>query len=392
MEFGIFVQGHVPRAKAEREGSEAEHNALMADMELVKAADRYGWKYAWVTEHHFLAEYSHLSASEVFLGYAAAVTERIHLGSGIFNLNPKVNHPVRVAERAAMLDHLTGGRFELGTGRGAGSREVTGFDIESTNVTKAAWDEVIRELPRMWRETEYSHDGTAFRAPYPDADMPTRNVLPKPWKPSHPPLWLACGNPPTFEKAARLGLGSLGFNVAAIKDMAPMVESYKNAIDKAEPIGDYVNDNVMITNGLVCLEDGRKAREAATRMGISYLQSLVFYYHDTMPRVEGFPVWPEPFPEPTMEDIEFRINEGYLLCGDPDEVVEQVRRYESVGCDQLVFGMPLDLPLEDAVETLRLFGEHVIPKFDPDPVHRTTRMRESAAPASPGQGQGQVRG
>lgn len=379
MEFGIFVQGHVPLAKAEREGPAAEHNALMGDIELIKAADRHGWKYAWVTEHHFLSEYSHLSASEVFLGYAAAVTQRIHLGSGIFNLNPQVNHPVRVAERAAMLDHLSEGRFELGTGRGAGSREVTGFDIESTAATKATWDEVIRQLPRMWRETEYAWAGDAFRVPYPHEEMPNRNVLPKPWTASHPPLWLACGNPPTFEKAARLGMGALGFNVAAISDMAPMVASYKNAIDQAEPVGEYVNDNVMITNGLVCLEDGQEARRLATRMGISYLQSLVFCYHDTMPKVEGFPVWPEPFPEPTLENIDFRIAEGYLLCGDPDEVVEQVRRYEAVGCDQLVFGLPLDMPLEAAIETIRLFGEHVIPKFDPDAVHRTTRARERAA-------------
>ena len=378
MEFGVFVQGHVPRAKVEREGRAAEHNALMGDLEVIKAADQAGWKYAWVTEHHFLSEYSHLSASEVFLGYAAAVTERIHLGSGIFNLNPRANHPVRVAERAAMLDHLSGGRFELGTGRGAGSREVTGFDIESTDVTKAAWEEVIAELPRMWRETEYAHDGNEFRVPYPNDAMPTRNVLPKPYKDSHPPLWLACGNPPTFEKAARMGLGALGFNVAAIKDMAPLIATYKNAIGSAEPVGEYVNDNVMITNGVVCLEDGRKAREVATTMGISYLQSQVFYYHDTMPKVEGFPVWPEPFPEPTLDDIEYRINEGFLLCGDPDEVVEQVSRYEEVGCDQLVFGMPLDMPLDNALETVRLFGEHVIPKFDTDPVHRTDRMRASA--------------
>jgi hypothetical protein len=70
----------------------------------------------------------------------------------------------------------------------------------------------------------------------------------------------------------------------------------------------------------------RKAREIACRVGISYLQSLVFYYHDTFPIPEGIPVWTEHFPEPTLEDIELRIAEGYLLCGDPDEVLEQARR------------------------------------------------------------------
>ena len=378
MEFGIFIQAHVPQARLEA-NADAEHEAIMNETDLVRVADRHRWKYCWVVEHHFLTEYSHLSDSASYLGYLAAITDRIHLGSGIFNLNPQVNHPVRIAERAAMLDHLTGGRFELGTGRGAGSREVTGFDIASTDLTKAPWDEVIRELPKMWRETEYEHDGPSFRVPNPNPAMPTRNVLPKPWKKPHPPLWVAAGNPPTYEKAARMGLGVLGFNVAAVRDMEPMVRAYKDHIAEAEPVGDYVNDNVMITNGLVCLEDGRRAREAACRMGISYLQSLVFYYHDTFPKVEGVPVWPDPFPEPTLDEIEMRINEGYLLCGDPDEVLEQSRRYESIGCDQLVFGMPIDMSWSDAQETLRLFGDHVVPKLDPDPVHRTSRFREQAA-------------
>jgi alkanesulfonate monooxygenase SsuD/methylene tetrahydromethanopterin reductase-like flavin-dependent oxidoreductase (luciferase family) len=375
MEFGIFVQGHVPRRKVEREGHAAEHNALLGDIELVKQADKYGWKYCWVTEHHFLTEYSHTSASDVYLGYCAAVTNRIHLGSGIFSLNPHKDHPARVAERVAMLDHLTDGRFEFGSGRGAGSREVTGFDIESTELTRAIWDEVIREFPRMWRETEYSYKGESFNIPFPGDPIPTRNILPKMWKPSHPPMWVAAGNPGTYVKAAQMGLGVLAFNVSAVKDMAPLVATYKDNIGNADPVGEYVNDNIMITNGLVCLQDGQAARQAACNMGISYLQSQVFYYHDTMPKAPGIPVWPEPFPEPTLEDIEFRINEGYLLCGDPDEVVEQVARYQDLGIDQLVFGMPLDLPHEQAMETIRLFGEHVIPKFDTSPEFRSDGFR-----------------
>jgi alkanesulfonate monooxygenase SsuD/methylene tetrahydromethanopterin reductase-like flavin-dependent oxidoreductase (luciferase family) len=375
MEFGIFVQGHVPRRKVEREGHAAEHNALMGDIELVKQADKYGWKYCWVTEHHFLTEYSHTSASDVYLGYCAAVTNRIHLGSGIFSLNPHKDHPARVAERVAMLDHLTDGRFEFGSGRGAGSREVTGFDIESTELTRAIWDEVIREFPRMWRETEYSYKGESFNIPFPGDPIPTRNILPKMWKPSHPPMWVAAGNPGTYVKAAQMGLGVLAFNVSAVKDMAPLVATYKDNIGNADPVGEYVNDNIMITNGLVCLEDGQAARRAACNMGISYLQSQVFYYHDTMPKAPGIPVWPEPFAEPTLEDIEFRINEGYLLCGDPDEVVEQVARYQDLGIDQLVFGMPLDLPHEQAMDTIRLFGEHVIPKFDTSPEFRSDGFR-----------------
>jgi len=163
-----------------------------------------------------------------------------------------------------------------------------------------------------------------------------------------------------------------------VKDMEPMVKAYKDNVGEAQPVGDYTNDNVMITNGVVCLEDGKRAREVATTMGISYLQSLVFYYHDTFPKQEGFPVWPDPSPEPTLDEIEFRISEGYLLCGDPDEVTEQVRRYESVGCDQICFGMPLNMSWADAEETIRLMGEHVIPQIDKDPVHRSSRFRDEA--------------
>jgi len=379
MEFGLFVQCYLPRQRVEAEGPDAEHIALMNEVELIKTADQHGWKYVWATEHHFLSEYSHLSANEVYLGYLAAVTKRIHLGSGIFNITPPVNHPVRVAERVAMLDHLSDGRFEFGTGRGAGSREVTGFDLPDTSVTKAMWDEVIGEFPKMWRTTEYRYQGKSFSVPHHADKRPTRNVLPKPWKKPHPPMWMAAGNPPTYEKAARHGLGVLGFNVGSVKEMAPMVRAYKDAIGEAVPIGDYVNDNVMITNSVICLEDGKRAREIARTMGNNYLQSLVFYYHDTFPKPDGVPVWPDVGPAPTAAEIERRIEGGYLLCGNPDEVLEQVKRYTEIGADQLVFGLPLNMGWDTAHETIRLFGRHVIPKLDTDPVHRTTRFREAAA-------------
>jgi alkanesulfonate monooxygenase SsuD/methylene tetrahydromethanopterin reductase-like flavin-dependent oxidoreductase (luciferase family) len=135
----------------------------------------------------------------------------------------------------------------------------------------------------------------------------------------------------------------------------------------------------MITNSVICLEDGQRARKAAADMGGGLLQSLVFRYHTTFPKPPGVPDWPTVLPDPTPEEVDWRINEGFLLCGDPDEVLEQVRKYEDVGADQIVFGLPVDMPFEVAVETIRLFGRHVLPKLDPDPVHRTSRFRDAAA-------------
>ncbi|HLG93110.1 MAG TPA: LLM class flavin-dependent oxidoreductase, partial [Acidimicrobiales bacterium] len=111
MEFGLFTQAFNP-PKARQSDPDSEHSRIMYEVELVQAADRAGFKYVWAAEHHFLDEYSHLSASESWLGFVAAKTSRIHIGSGIFNVTPPVNHPARIAERVAMLDHLSEGRFE----------------------------------------------------------------------------------------------------------------------------------------------------------------------------------------------------------------------------------------------------------------------------------------
>ena len=157
MEFGIFLNGYIPGPAAH--DRDCEHTALMRELEYTILADKHNWKYAWFGEHHALTEYSHMSAGEVCIGYCAAATERIHLGSAIVSLPPRKEHPVRIAERAAMLDHITGQRYEFGTGRGAGSHEVATFNIMDTNETKAEWDAVIHEIPKMWRQEDYEYHG-----------------------------------------------------------------------------------------------------------------------------------------------------------------------------------------------------------------------------------------
>jgi alkanesulfonate monooxygenase SsuD/methylene tetrahydromethanopterin reductase-like flavin-dependent oxidoreductase (luciferase family) len=374
MEFGLFLQGYVPGPDAH--DTDREHEAFMREVELVVAADRTNWKFAWFSEHHALTEYSHLSSSEVMMGYLARATSRIHLGSGIFNLSPRVNHPVRNAERVAMLDHLSEGRFEFGTGRGAGSHETATFNIGDTSSTKVEWDEVIREIPRMWETEEYTFQGNHF-----SVDKP-HNILPKPYRGMHPPIWVACGNPATFGKAGSLGIGALGFNFSPIHEMRPMIEAYKKGIAECEdPVGRYVYDNVMLTNAVLCFEDGERARDIATRPNRGYLYSLVCLYHDTFPKPPGAPVWPEPPIQIKRDMVDPLIDAGLLLCGRPDEVAEQLKAYEETGVDQVVFGVPNDLSHEEALEVIETFGTKVIPEFDRDPVHSTDRYRDSARQA-----------
>jgi alkanesulfonate monooxygenase SsuD/methylene tetrahydromethanopterin reductase-like flavin-dependent oxidoreductase (luciferase family) len=375
MEFGIFVQGYVPSFR--REGDpDAEHHAIWHDLEVVEAADRAGFKYVWVTEHHFLDEYSHMSANDVFIGYLARSTQRIHLGSGIFNPLPPVNHPAKVAERVAMLDHLSDGRFEFGTGRGAGSHEILGFlpGVKDLGETKDIWAETIGEFPKMWLQDTYEgFDGKYW-------SLPARKVLPKPWKKPHPPMWYAAGNPSSYAMAAAKGLGVLGFSVGAISDLEPVLKAYKAEIVNAEPVGAYVNDNVMVTSAAFVAEDPQAAMQSAVDARLNYLQSNVFRYHDTFPHPKAVPYWPDLLPDYTPEMLEGMARVGSVVLGTPDDALKQCRRWESAGADQLVFGVGT-ASKEDTLRTIRLMGEHVIPKIDTDPVHSTTRYRDAAASA-----------
>ncbi|HEY6319592.1 MAG TPA: LLM class flavin-dependent oxidoreductase [Acidimicrobiia bacterium] len=373
MEFGIFNSLYTPHQVYEDEADQwpVEAQRLRNEVAWTKAADRAGFKYTWATEHHFLTEYSHLSSNEGFLGYLAGVTERIHVGSGIFNITPPVCHPARVAEKVAMLDHLSGGRFEFGVGRGSSSTEQRGFGIMDPEETKAMVDEVLPEFKKMWRENEYRFSGKYF-------SMPPRNVLPKPLSDPHPPMWVAAGNPGTFEKAARLGLGVLCFTTGSPETLKPLIEIYKSTIDQAEPVGEYVNNNVMVTSQMLCLEDGQRARDIACSMNGSYQNSLVFHYLDTFPKPPGLPTWPDLIPEPTPETLQAGIDAHLVMIGTPDEVRPAVQDYQDAGADQVVFGMlSTTMPIEVALEGVDTFGKHILPEFDRDPVHSTTRQREA---------------
>ena len=374
MEFGFLTQGYLPADR--RTDPDAEHRVLMDDLEVCLAAEKAGFKYVWISEHHFLDEYSHISSNDVFLGALAALTSRAHIGSGIFNPLPKVHHPAAVAERVAMLDHLSEGRFEFGVGRGAGSHEVTGFHtgIDDVSETKKVFEDVVPEFAKMWLQEEYpGYSGTYW-------DMPPRRVLPKPYGPLHPAIWYAAGNMTSFEMCGRRGMGALGFSLDEIPRTEVAIKTYKEAVARCDdPIGAWVNDNLIVANGFNSIaEDRDQARRDFLRGGNNYQMSQVFRYHDTFPRPEGFPVWPDVMPELNEEQLDGFLELGAAIVGDPDDVVAQVKRWEATGADQMLMLRGVKTKKE-TLRMIRLMGDHVIPKFDTDPEHRTTRLRREAA-------------
>ena len=384
MEFAVFLNGYIPGPAAH--DTELQHLSYMREAEYAIFADKHNWKYCWFGEHHALTEYSQLSAPEVAIGWIAAQTEYIHLGTAINSLSPRKEHPARFAERAATMDHFCNNRFEWGTGRGAGSHEMATFNILDKDSTKPEWNEVVREIPRMWELTDYEFHGDSFTVPYP------HNILPKPYGKGHPPIWVACGNPPTFTTAGELGIGAIAFNFEPIFALRGRIEAYKEGIANCtEPIGQFKNDNVMITNSVICCETREEARAIALREGRGYLVSMVNLYHDTMPKSTDAITWPsKPVSLYDMvqapgvdadELLDGLIAGGYMLCGTPEDVCEQIAAWGDVGMDQLAFGLPIEgMHHEEILACLELFGDKVIPEFDKDRTHSTDRYRATAKP------------
>src|SRR5499426_3390931 len=200
MQFGIFYEHQIPRPWHDGD----EHRLLKDALEQVELADRLGIDFVWEVEHHFLEEYSHSSAPEVFLAAASQRTSRIRIGHGIVLLPVNFNHTARVAERIATLDLVSDGRVDFGSGESSSEAELGGFLIDPAE-KRAMWEEGLRVALRCLTESPFTGHAGKFMT------MPPRNVLPKPRQKPHPPVWVACSRRDTIYLAARKGIGALTF-------------------------------------------------------------------------------------------------------------------------------------------------------------------------------------
>ena len=377
MRFGVFYELQLPRPWSE--GSESQ---LFAEaVEQVEVADRAGIDVAWAVEHHFLEEYSHCSAPEVFLAACAARTSRIRLGHGIRQAPPAYNHPARTAECVATLDVISGGRVEFGIGEGATRLELGGFGIPAKQ-KRAMSLEAAEQIANMMAMTPYpGFEGEFF-------SMPCRNVIPKPVQKPHPPMWIACTNRSTIELAARLGLGALAFAFVDPAEARHWAELYYDVIrsDECVPLGHSVNANIAVVTGFSLHED----RAEAIQRGFDGFHFFAYalrqlVVNDTVPGHTD--IW-ERYQAQRGSALDDAVAAATIAgddyadtIGTPADAVRWLKQAEGAGIDHVIFlqqgGNNRHV---DICESLELFGSRVLDEFTADRSEREAAKAEELAP------------
>jgi alkanesulfonate monooxygenase SsuD/methylene tetrahydromethanopterin reductase-like flavin-dependent oxidoreductase (luciferase family) len=372
MRFGVFYEHQMARPWEDG----AEEKTYLDALDQVELADQIGIQHVWEVEHHFLEEYSHSSAPEVFLAAASQRTSRIRLGHGIVALPPAYNHPARVAERVAALDLVSRGRVEFGTGETSSQSELGGFGVPRS-AKREQWEESLDIVTRMFVEEPFAGvDGKWVK-------MPPRNVVPKPLQKPHPPIWVACSRRDTILMAARKGIGALSFSFVEPEEAKQWVDEYYRIISSEQcvPAGFSVNPNVAVVLPFMCHEDEQTAIERGIDGAHFFGYSLAHYYVFGEHRPGRTNVWEEFEANRSRRGFARDVvaaDQGPLgvkllqrglgslrgAIGTPEQIRELLARYEAAGVDQVIFvSQAGHNKHEHVLESLELFGKTVFPHF-----------------------------
>ncbi|RAK64797.1 LLM class flavin-dependent oxidoreductase [Phenylobacterium kunshanense] len=376
MRFGIFYEHQLPRPWNEGDEARLFHEAL----EQVQLADRLGYDYAWEVEHHFLEEYSHSSAPEVFLAACAALTKTIRLGHGIRQVIPNYNHPARTAEGLATLDIISNGRLDFGIGEGATRLELGGFGIPAKDKRALAL-EAAEQIANMLVMNPYpGFEGQGF-------SFPCRNIVPKPMQKPHPPMWMACTNRDTIKVAASIGVGALAFSFLDPEEAKTWAEIYYGIIksDACVPIGHSVNANLAMVSNFSVHPDRAEAIRRGQE-GFEFFSYAVnaLVAHDVLPgRSTLFADFQKSRAASDDEIIAARkaaaVNANGI--GTPEDIREHIKGFQAAGVDQVIFMQQAGRNRHEHIcESLELFAAEVMPAFKAEAAAREARKQAELAP------------
>ena len=389
MKFDVFCE-------AQRVGPRNERALYHDVLEQARLADTLGFTTWWMVEHHGAGEYSYSSTPELLLTWIATQTDRIRLGhSGV--LAPfKINHPVRAAERGAMLDHISGGRVEFGMARSlAGEWEAFGVDVDTSRDQLV---EALQMIPQMWTREKFAWDSKLLR-------IPERNIIPKPFQKPHPPLWSTTGSGAAFRLAGSLGVGAIGNTLlTALDGIRSLLAEYQAGLAECErPAGLFRNERKAIFTFVHVAESEKAAVESgACNAALWYMARMPEVFHAppenvwelirggllpndpnayrAVASIDPAQMARQPNEHPIVDLVKryaagekIGNEEAYetlcevpsVIVGDPATCRKKAEAYADLGVDQLMCFMQIaDLSQTRVLESMRNVGKYLIPHFD----------------------------
>ena len=368
MKFSMIFEAQISDTSRKR-----EYEIMHEMVEQAVLGEEMGFDRLWSVEHHSLKWYAHMSAPETFLAFVAAKTSRIRIGHGVVCLPHRMNHPIKVAERVAMLDILSKGRVDFGVGKGGTEQEAGAFDVPLDDIPEQL-EESARIIPQMWRDEEFSYESERLR-------IPPRPILPKPHQEPHPPMYLACTRESTLNQAGEWGLGALCLGFGGPEDIVEKNKVYRAAVKRRTPesqIPDFAVEHLSALCPAIVLDDGLEARKIGHRGQRFFTESIRHWYQGGEP----------PTVHENEDDAEALTQEGEQLVaflneekievgteatglfntnhayGTVSDAIGYCERLADAGADEIMFIMQMGtVPQEAILQTIRNLGEKVFPHF-----------------------------
>jgi alkanesulfonate monooxygenase SsuD/methylene tetrahydromethanopterin reductase-like flavin-dependent oxidoreductase (luciferase family) len=341
MEFGTFLLMQSPSA----ESSEVMYRR---GVEITQAAEDLGYHNMWLAEHHF-STYGYLSRPLTFALHLANQTRRIRVGTMVIVL--PLHHPVIVAEEIATVDLLTGGRLDIGLGRGYQNYEFERVGA-TLNESRQRWEEEVDVILLALQGKPFSYDGRYYQ-------IPETSVFPQPVQKPHPPFWVTAQSLESVEATVKRGFNLVsGGNGVPLERLREFRQAFDGWVDEYKPANRI---QVGTQRPVYVAESEAEAREAAEQA--RWNMRVTLSLRNNYARVENGRAIPVPLPtnEPTTEEILDR----FTVIGTPDTCIRQIERLrEAMGIDHFNcsfwFG---DLKQDKILRSMRLFAEDVMPAF-----------------------------
>jgi len=320
MQFGLFGG-----ARTKRSVGIEDSQGYTSFIEYVQEADRLGFRHMFMVEHHSTGQ-GQVSASLTLLAYLAAKTRQIRLGTAVVVL--PWHNPVLIAEQAATLDLLSGGRFDFGVGKGYRQMEFDAFCIPLAEAAER-FDECIEVIRKIWStEERITHHGKRWHF---------ENILvePAPLQRPHPPLWLAAGSPDSIRRAAREGFCLLLDQLASVEQVIERIAIYR---EECERVGRAYHSNMVGVARALQMFHAEEERAAA---------------YATRKRVVGV------IGDLARGKLADRVEDDTApLLGTPAEIIDRLRQLEAGGASNILLVDPNASPAN-----LRAFARDVMPAF-----------------------------